>query len=44
MEVHKYIRGVKKFLGGLDEVRKQIDQDVVDVQKYMDNLVSDMKN
>lgn len=44
LEVHKYIRGVKKFLGGLDEVRKQIDQDVVDVQKYMDNLVSDMKN
>ena len=43
LEVHKYIRGVKKFSGGLDEVRKQIDKDVLDVQTYMDNLVADMK-
>lgn len=44
LEVHKYIRGVKKFTGGLDEVRQQIDKDVLAVQTYIDNLVADMKN
>lgn len=44
LEVYKYIRGVKKFSGGLDEVRKQIDKDVADVKEYMENLVLDLKD
>lgn len=43
LEVYKYIRGVKKFSGGLDEVRKQIDYDVNEVKVYMDGLVAGMK-
>lgn len=43
LEIYKYIRGVKKFEGGLDEVRKQIDKDVFAVREFMDNLVLDMK-
>ncbi|WP_461810797.1 riboflavin biosynthesis protein RibF [Faecalimonas sp.] len=41
--IYKYIRGVKKFEGGLDEVRKQIDKDVAAIQEFMDNLLLDMK-
>lgn len=44
LEIYKYIRGVKKFDGGLDEVRKQIDKDVADVQEYMNHLVLDLKD
>lgn len=44
LEIYKYIRGVKKFSGGLDEVRKQIDKDVADVQEYMEHLVLDLKD
>ena len=30
---------MKKFSGGLDEVRKQIDKDIQDVKSYMDEVV-----
>ena len=43
LEVHAYIRGVKKFSGGLDEVRRQIDQDIEDVRAYMDKVILDMR-
>ena len=39
LQVYAYIRGVKKFSGGLDEVRKQIDKDIQDVKSYMDEVV-----
>ena len=42
LELHSYIRGVCKF-NGLDEVRKQIDKDVLAVQNHMDQVVSRMK-
>ena len=42
LELYSYIRGVRKF-GGLDEVRRQIDQDVLTVQSYMDRVVEEMK-
>lgn len=43
LEVHAYIRGVMKFSGGLDEVRRQIDQDIEDVRAYMDKVILDMR-
>lgn len=39
LEVFVYIRGVKKFAGGLDEVRKQIDKDIEQVRAYMDEVI-----
>ena len=39
LQVYTYIRGVKKFSGGLDEVRKQIDKDIEQVKTYMDEVV-----
>ena len=39
LEVFVYIRGVKKFAGGLDEVRKQIDKDIEQVRTYMDEVI-----
>ena len=38
LEVFVYIRGVKKFAGGLAEVRKQIDKDIEQVHTYMDEV------
>lgn len=43
LEVYTYIRGVVKF-PSLDEVRKQIDKDVLEIQNYMDDLVAKMKD
>ena len=43
LEVYKYIRGVVKF-ANLDEVRKQIDKDVLQIQTFMDDLVAKMKD
>lgn len=43
LEVYTYIRGVVKF-ANLDEVRKQIDKDVLQIQTYMDDLVAKMKD
>lgn len=42
LEVYTYIRGVIKF-PSLDEVRKQIDKDVMEIQNFMDDLVAEMK-
>lgn len=39
LQVYTYIRGVKKFSGGLDEVRRQIDKDIEQVREYMDEVV-----
>ena len=39
LQVYTYIRGVKKFSGGLDEVRRQIDKDIEQVKTYMDEVV-----
>lgn len=39
LEVFVYIRGVKKFAGGLAEVRKQIDKDIEQVRTYMDEVI-----
>ena len=39
LEVFQYIRGVKKFAGGLAEVRKQIDKDIEQVREYMDEAM-----
>lgn len=43
LEVYTYIRGVVKF-ANLDEVRKQIDKDVLQIQTYMDELVAKLKD
>ena len=43
LELHAYIRGVIKFAGGLDEVRKQIDKDIEAIRVHMDNVVNQMK-
>ena len=43
LKVYKYIRGVVKF-ANLDEVRKQIDKDVLQIQTFMDDLVAKMKD
>ena len=43
LEVYKYIRGVVKF-ANLDEVRKQIDKDVLQISEFMDDLVAKMKD
>lgn len=43
LEVYTYIRGVVKF-ANLDEVRKQIDKDVLQIQNYMDELVAKLKD
>ncbi len=43
LELHAYVRGVIKFAGGLDELRKQIDKDIEAVRVHMDNVVSKMK-
>lgn len=43
LNVYTYIRGVKKFAGGLDEVRKQIDHDIEAVRIYMDETVAQLK-
>ena len=40
LEVFIYVRGVKKFAGGLDEVRKQIDKDLTEIREYMDTVMS----
>ncbi len=37
LEVCMYIRGIRKFQGGLDEVRKQVDQDSLQVRAYMES-------
>ena len=37
LEVCRYIRGIRKFQGGLDEVRKQVDQDSLQVRAYMES-------
>ena len=42
LKVYKYIRGVMKF-ANLDEVRKQIDKDVMEISEYLDDLVAKMK-
>lgn len=44
LEVFIYIRGVKKFAGGLDEVRKQIDKDLEEIRDYMDTVMSQNPN
>lgn len=44
LEVFIYIRGVKKFAGGLDEVRKQIDKDLDEIREYMDTVMSQNPN
>ena len=43
LKVYKYIRGVVKF-ANLDEVRKQIDKDVLQISEFMDDLVAKMKD
>lgn len=43
LKVYTYIRGVVKF-ANLDEVRKQIDKDVLQIQAFMDDLVAKMKD
>lgn len=43
LKVYTYIRGVVKF-ANLDEVRKQIDKDVLQIQTFMDDLVAKMKD
>ena len=43
LKVYKYIRGVVKF-ANLDEVRKQIDKDVLQISEFMDDLVTKMKD
>lgn len=43
LQVYKYIRGVVKF-ANLDEVRKQIDKDVLQIQTFMDDLVAKLKD
>ena len=42
LELYSYIRGVRKF-SGLDEVRRQIDADVLTVQSDMDRVVEAMR-
>ena len=42
LECYKYVRGVKKF-NGLDEVRAQIDKDIIQINDYMNELVASMK-
>ena len=42
LELYSYIRGVRRF-NGLDEVRRQIDQDVLTVQSFMDRVVEEMR-
>lgn len=42
LELYSYIRGVRKF-NGLDEVRRQIDADVLTVQSDMDRVVEEMR-
>jgi len=44
LEVFIYVRGVKKFAGGLDEVRKQIDKDLCEIREYMDTVMSQNPN
>ena len=43
LKVYKYIRGVVKF-ANLDEVRKQINKDVLQISEFMDDLVAKMKD
>lgn len=43
LKVYTYVRGVVKF-ANLDEVRKQIDKDVVEIQNYMNDLVAKLKD
>lgn len=43
LKVYKYIRGVVKF-ANLDEVRKQIDKDVLQISEFMDDLVAKLKD
>ena len=43
LKVYTYIRGVVKF-ANLDEVRTQIDKDVLEIQTFMDDLVAKMKD
>lgn len=38
LELHMYIRGIMKFAGGLEDVRKQIDKDLVKANEYFDQL------
>lgn len=42
LEVHAYIRGVKKF-ANLEEVKKQVDKDIEAVRVYMDGVIYNMK-
>lgn len=39
LEVYIYIRGVKKFSGGLDEVRRQIDKDILAIKDFMTTIL-----
>jgi len=43
LEVHEYIRGIMKFSGGLDEVRAQIDKDMVNVKAALDEVIAGRK-
>lgn len=38
LEVYIYVRGVVKFAGGLDEVRRQIDKDIANIKDFMETL------
>ena len=42
LEIHAYIRGVKKF-ANLEEVKKQVDKDIEAVRVYMDGVIYNMK-
>ena len=39
LEALVYVRGVRKFAGGLDEVRRQIDRDIESIRDFMDRAV-----
>ena len=43
LEVHKKIRDIRKFAGGLAEVRVQLDTDVADVKAFFDSLIDSYK-
>lgn len=43
LELHEYIRGIMKFPGGLDDVRKQIDRDLVRANESLDRIIRQMR-
>ena len=43
LELHAYIRGIMKFAGGLEDVRKQIDKDLIKANAFFGQLPARMQ-